>query len=160
MAKKKNIIDIEKEVIEKYHVTIDTHSKCRWRMHAHVKERRICKWEFKNSLVALFDLLHEIGHIMTTKTSMRRAESEYYATCFAIDVFKEYSLTVPDRVMHVYQRYILQEIARGKRRKGKGYSEMNIYKYAGINKSIEEFCSELDKAWAACIVPWVIGDKK
>ena len=151
----KTLREIQNEVIRKYNVTIDEHSKCRGRMHAHIKSRKVCKWHPKSSLEATFDLCHEIGHIMTTKTWMKRAEEEYYATIWAIDRFKEYGLEVPEHVMFVYQRYILQEIARGMRRKGKGYWDMNIYKYAGIDKTIPEFLTELDKRWAACITPWI-----
>lgn len=148
-------IDIAQELISKYNITVDTHSKCWGRMHAHVKQRKICKWKPKNSAVALFDLCHEIGHIETTKSSMKRAEEEYYATIWAIDRFKEYGIEIPEHVLHVYQRYILQTIARGKRRGGKTYFEMNIYKYAGIDKSIEEFKKELDPRWARVINDWV-----
>lgn len=152
---KKKIIDIENELIAKYNITIDTNSTCWGRMHVHMKERRICKWKPKNSLVALFDLAHEIGHIETNKSTMKRAEEEYYATCFAIDVFKEYGLTVPEKIMHTYQRYILMTLARGKRRHGCNYKVMNIYEYAGINKSIEEFKKEIDPRWAKYINDWV-----
>ena len=41
-----------------------------------------------------FMLFHEIGHIKTYKSSMRRCESEYYATVWAIEKFKEYDLII------------------------------------------------------------------
>ena len=149
------LTDIQNEVILKYRIKIDEHSKCYSRMHAHVKERRVCKWHQKGSLQCTFELFHEIGHIETNKSWMRRAESEYYATIWAIDRFKEYGLEVPEKTMHEYQRYILEEVARGKRRGGTGYQEMNIYTYAGINKSIEQFKRELSPAWARLINDWV-----
>lgn len=149
------ILDIENELIKKYNVTIDTYSKCKSRMHVHIKTRRICKWKPKSSLVALFDLAHEIGHIMTNHAGMTRMAEEYAATCWAIDVFKEYGLTVPDRVMHDYQLYIINEYVRGRRHHGKNYGEMNIYKYAGIDKSIPEFVNGLSKAWIKYISPWI-----
>lgn len=148
-------IDIQNEVISKYRVTIDQHSHCWGRMHAHVRERRICKFVKKNSVKTTFDLFHEIGHIETTKAGMRRAEEEYYATCWAIDRCKEYGLEVPEETLHVYQRYILMEVARGKRRGGSNYGEMNIYKYYGIDKPIERFIAELPTKWIRCIRGWV-----
>lgn len=151
----KTLKEIQNEVITKYNVTIDEHSHCYGRMHVHTKTRRICKWHQKSSLPCTFDLFHEIGHIMTNNSKMRRAEEEYFATCWAIDQFKHYGLTVPEHTMHVYQRYILQTIARGKRRGGGNYGEINIYKYAGINKTIEEFKKELDPRWAKVINDWV-----
>ena len=152
---KKSLLEIQQEVIAKHHVKIEEHSKCRERMHVHIKERKICKWVPKNSLRCTFDLFHEIGHIETTRSGMRRAEEEYFASCWAIECFNEYGLTVPDSVLHIYQRYVLQEVARGKRRGGTGYSEMNLYKYAGIDKSIEQFKKELAPEWAAVINDWV-----
>ena len=128
---------IQDEIISKYRVKIDPHSKCRMRTHAHVNERRVCKWVQKNSFESTFTLLHEAGHIETKKSSMRRSESEYYATCWALDRCREYGLQVPEKTLRVYQRYILQEVARGKRRGGSGYGELNIYKYYGIDKTIK-----------------------
>lgn len=146
--KKQSLLEIQKELISKYHIIIREHSTCRTRMHAHVDERIVCKWKPKNSMRCTFDLFHEVGHIETTKWNMRRAEQEYYATCWAIDRCKEYQLSIPERILHIYQRYILYEEARGKERGGKDYPEMNIYKYAGIDKSIEEFKREIDSKWA------------
>lgn len=119
--------DIQKDVVAKYNITLDEHSKCWCRTHAHVKERRVCKWHPKNSVDSTFTLLHEIGHIETTKTNMRRCESEYYATKWAMATAKEYGLDVPDKIINQYQRYINMELDRGKRRGGKNYpSELNL----------------------------------
>lgn len=116
-----NYIRIQNEVIEKYRITIDEHSTCWRRMHAHVKQRRVCKWHQKNSILCTFELFHEIGHIETTKSNMRRAESEFYATQWAIDKAKEYSLVIPEDIIMRYQRYINRERDRGIRRHGAGY---------------------------------------
>jgi hypothetical protein len=115
------IKEIQDEVITQYRIKIDEHSKCWSRMHAHIKERRICKWHQKASLKATFDLFHEIGHIETTKSTMRRCESEYYATEFAIRIFKQYGLEVPENTRQVYQEYIWRELDRGIRRGGQNY---------------------------------------
>lgn len=73
-----------------------------------------------------FTLLHEVGHIETTKTSMRRAESEYYATVWAMDRCAEYGLKVPKKTIKIYQRYINKEMMRGIRRGGKNYGELQL----------------------------------
>ena len=107
-------------------------TKCKndWgRTHAHVRPRRVCKWKQANSLKSTFDLFHEIGHIETTKSWMRRAESEYYATIWAIQMFKNYNLAVPRDTMKLYQNYIEMEVKRGERRGGKDYPIMNIYDF-------------------------------
>lgn len=116
--------DIQEDVVKKYRVKLDEHSCCWGRMHAHVRERRVCKWHPKNSVQATFDLLHEVGHIETTKSGMRRAEEEYYATKWALDRAKEYGLEIPDKVRADYQAYIDMEVARGKRRGGANYQKM------------------------------------
>lgn len=127
-TERKRFIDIQNEVIQKYRIDICDGTKCKdgdWsRTHAHVKIRRVCKWKQANSIQSTFTLFHEIGHIETTKSSMRRAESEYYATVWALERCKEYGLTVPEKVIKDYQDYIDMEIARGKRRGGSGYGRL------------------------------------
>lgn len=120
------LIDIQNEVINKYNIVLCDGSKCNddWRrMHAHVKKRMVCKWKQSASVRATFDLFHEIGHIETTKSTMRRCESEYYATAWAVDRMKEYGINdkLPESVKRLYQEYIWREHDRGVRRGGKGY---------------------------------------
>jgi len=121
---------IQDEVIAKYRIDLCNGTRCKdgdWsRTHAHVKQRRVCKWKRANSVQSTFTLFHEIGHIETTKSYMRRAESEYYATIWAIEKFKEYGLMVPQKTLEDYQWYIDDEIARGKRRGGTGYGKLNL----------------------------------
>lgn len=120
---------IQQEMIEKYRIDICDGYKCKndWsRTHAHVRLRRVCKWVQKNSIESTFTLFHEIGHIETTKSYMRRAESEYFATMWAIDKFNEYGLKVPDKILNSYQKYINREIARGERRGGSGYGDLRL----------------------------------
>lgn len=118
--------EIQDEVIKKYRIDLCNGTKCKndWsRMHAHVRQRRICKWKQKNSIQATFDLFHEIGHIMTTKSGMRRCEEEYYATVWALDESKKYGLEVPEKIIEDYQKYIDMERDRGIRRGGSGYAK-------------------------------------
>ena len=122
-------IDIQNEVISKYKIDICDGTKCKndWRRtHAHVKERRVCKWKQANSVQSTFKLFHEIGHIMTTKSTMRRAESEYYATVWAMEEMKKYGLEVPQKTIDEYQEYIDMEIDRGIRRGGSGYGKLKL----------------------------------
>lgn len=124
-------IDIQNEVIREYDIDICDGTKCKndWhRTHAHIKTRRVCKWKQSNSIQSTFTLFHEIGHIETTKSTMRRAESEYYATVWAIKKLAEYGLAVPDKTIEAYQSYIDREIERGKRRGGSGYGELILRK--------------------------------
>lgn len=122
-------IDIQNEVIKKYKVDICDGSKCKndWhRTHAHIRPRRVCKWKQANSIQSTFTLFHEIGHCMTTKSGMRRAEEEYYATVWAIDKAKEYGLEIPKKIIMEYQDYIDDEIDRGIRRGGTGYGDLTL----------------------------------
>ena len=117
----KTIQEIQNEVIKKYRVKIEANSKCWSRTHAHVKKRTICKWKQKSSIASTFTLFHEIGHIETFKGWMRRCESEYYATVWALERFKEYNLVCPDSYIDDYQDYIYRELERGLRRGGSNY---------------------------------------
>ena len=119
-------IDIQNDIIQRFNVDICNGDKCRndWRRtHAHIKERRVCKWKQVNSIESLFTLLHEVGHIETHRSSMRRCESEYAATVWAIDRLREYGLLnkVTDKIKELYQWYIFDELDRGIRRGGSGY---------------------------------------
>ena len=121
--------EIQDDVIQRYRIDICDGTKCKddWhRTHAHIKIRRVCKWKQANSIRSTFTLLHEIGHIETTKSSMRRAESEYHATMWAIDRCREYGLEVPDTIIEMYQKYIDMEIGRGERRGGTGYGSLRL----------------------------------
>ena len=127
---------IQDDVIKKYHITINEHSDCLRRTHAHIKERMVCKWSQKNSITSTFTLFHEIGHIETTKSKMRRCESEFYATIWAIEELKKYGVEVPDSILLKYQRYIDMELGRGIRRGGSCYpSELKLpMKYEKVEK--------------------------
>lgn len=124
-------IEIQNEVVKKYRIDLCDGTKCKsdWtRTHAHVKQRRVCKWKQANSVQSTFTLLHEIGHIMTTKSGMRRAESEYYATVWAMEECKKYGIEVPSKTIKKYQDYIDREVDRGKRRGGQWYGKMQLVK--------------------------------
>jgi hypothetical protein len=121
--------EIQEEVIKEYRVDICDGTKCKndWsRTHAHIKIRRVCKWKQANSIQSTFTLFHEIGHIETTTSKMRRAESEYYATVWAIEKCKEYGLDIPEKIIERYQKYIDMEIDRGRRRGGSGYGILKL----------------------------------
>lgn len=121
--------DIQDEVIKDNRITIVENSKCWSRTHAHVKQRKVCKWKRASSIQSTFTLFHEIGHIVNNKSSMRRCEQEYYATIWAIEECKKYNLDIPKSIIDKYQRYIYRELDRGIRRGGMYYptkEELNI----------------------------------
>ena len=144
---RKTYTQIQDEVIARYGIYIEKHSTCRSRTHAHVKERKICKWKRANSYESTFILLHEAGHIMTTTSTMRRAEEEYYATTWAIDRCKEYGIEVKESSIFDYQRYILMEIYRGMRRGGKKYGDLNLFRYIGKDVSLEDVYNQCSIDW-------------
>ena len=121
---------IQDHVIKKYRIDLCDGTKCKdgdWsRTHAHVKQRRVCKWKRANSIQSTFTLLHEVGHIETTKSGMRRAEEEYYATVWALERCKEYGIIVPQKTIDLYQRYIDYTKRRGERRGGAGYAALSL----------------------------------
>lgn len=125
--------DIQQDLIQRYRINASDHCPlgCRTRMHAHIKERMVCKWEPKNSVQATFDLFHEVGHIETTTSKMRRCEEEFFATQWAIDRFNEYGLEIPDTIKTRYQKYINRELNKGLKRGGKGYPSNLDLKWEG-----------------------------
>ena len=54
----------------------------------------------------VFELLHELGHIMNNEDGMRICEEEYYATVWAIKESKKYKLRISDNCKELYQTYI------------------------------------------------------
>lgn len=121
--------DIQNAIVEKYRIKLDTNSKCWQRTHAHVRERRVCKWKQANSFASTFTLLHEVGHIENHRARDRRAEDEYHATVWAIDRCIKYGLEIPENVLKEYQDYIDMEVDRGKRRGGSCYPRMDLKAY-------------------------------
>ena len=125
------LIEIQKDVLKKHNIilcdgTMCDGSKCPYswkRMHSCSMARKIYKWDFKNSIKSTFDLFHEIGHQETTTSKMRRCESEYHATVWAINKAKEYGIAdkITDTIKNRFQNYINMELERGVRRGGKGY---------------------------------------
>lgn len=118
--------EIQNDVILKYSIVLCDGSRCNndWRRtHAHIKLRRVCKWKQSSSIKATFELFHEIGHIETSTPLMRRCESEYYATVWAIQRMREYGLDrrIPQSLKRLYQEYIWRERDRGIRCGGSDY---------------------------------------
>lgn len=68
---------------------------------------------------SVFDMLHEIGHIMTNKPKMKRYEEEYHATVWAIKEAKKYNLKVTKKRRQEYQNYIWNWRDSSIKRKGK-----------------------------------------
>lgn len=120
-------IEIQNEIINKYKIDLCDGSRCKdgdWsRTHAHVRQRRVCKWKQSNSIASTFELFHEIGHIENNSAKMRRCEEEYYATVWAIDKLREYEILdrLSAKQKESYQDYIYRELDRGVRRGGKQY---------------------------------------
>lgn len=127
-----NYIKIQNEVVKKYRIDLCDGTRCEdgdWsRTHAHVRKRRVCKWKQRNSVQSTFDLFHEIGHIETTKSGMRRAEEEYHATVWAINECKKYRIEIPAKIIKEYQDYIDMEKDRGLRRGGAVYGDLRLSK--------------------------------
>ena len=116
----KTFSQAQQDSIKEYRITINECSSCWGRTHAHPKKRMVCKWHPKNSIQSTFDLFHEIGHVVTYHGNMRRCESEYHATVFAIKECEKHGLEIPEKILDKYQRYIWMERDRGLRRHAEG----------------------------------------
>ena len=124
--------DIQDRLIKTYRIQLCNGTLCKndWsRTHVHIQKRRICKWVQKNSLKSTFTLLHEIGHIEAHTGSMRRAESEYHATVWAMEKASQLGLDIPDSLIQFYQDYIDRTKNRGIRRGGGDYNDLSLPEY-------------------------------
>ena len=127
---RKPYIQIQKEAVEKYNMILNPNSTCRERMHVHLRTRMICKWDYTSSLKSTFDLFHEIGHCENNKMSMRVCEKEYYASVWAVyTLLVDYGIKIDDKTIKAYADYIDDEKARGIRRGGGGYAELDFTNY-------------------------------
>ena len=68
---------------------------------------------------SLFAFLHEVGHIMTNTTKMKRCEQEFLATQWALKEAKRIGFHVPEAYVRVYQQYIWNWHEAGRRLKGR-----------------------------------------
>src|SRR3990172_3732136 len=105
---------------------------CWSRPHAHgslfvePSKRKICKLDIPQRRSTLFDLFHEIGHIVHPQGGYKgdgdknyaktRALAEFNATQWAVETFRAEGLAVPRKQTREYNRYIRNKIARGLRR--------------------------------------------
>lgn len=67
----------------------------------------------------IFDLLHEIGHIMSNKEGMKRWEEEASATEWAIKEAKKYNITISQNTRNRYDKYINDWITYARKHKSK-----------------------------------------
>jgi hypothetical protein len=103
--------------IKKYNIQIVENSTCWNRTHAHCDgTRRICKWKSTNSYLSLFSLLHEIGHIETDKSTMKRAEQESEATRWAVNELRHQGIPIKQKILKRYKDYTIRTYNRGIRR--------------------------------------------
>ena len=124
-----DFIALQNEVIKKYNAVIVQNSGCWSRMHAHCKDnsRRICKWKQANSYSSTFDLFHEIGHLETWTSALKRCESENLATRWCFDKLKEYNLPIKRKKAQKYKDYIAMTYQRGLRRGLKKRIKSKLY---------------------------------
>ena len=54
----------------------------------------------------IFEMLHEIGHVLNNNDYMKKCEREYYATMWAINESKKYKLNISNDCKKMYQNYI------------------------------------------------------
>lgn len=77
--------------------------------YATLEDRRIyiCVDSLNNPTVELlFDLYHEIGHVVTNEINQKRYYQEYLATEYAIKRFKKLGLKLPAKRKREWQEYI------------------------------------------------------
>lgn len=106
---KKSVLQIQNNLMEKYRDTISFRITNEKGAYCYIPERIIylsCNNFLNPTPNSLFDLLHEIGHIMTNKSGMKRCEEEYYATQWAIEEIKKYGYEISNKRKDEFQQYI------------------------------------------------------
>ena len=106
---KKSLLEIQNEIINMYKDTIDFRIDNKDCAYCYVPEKIIYlngKDLLYPTVESLFDLLHEIGHILTNTSKMKRCEEEFYATQWAITEIKKYGYTLSDKRKDEFQQYI------------------------------------------------------
>lgn len=106
---KKTLLETQNEIINKYKNTINFRVNNKDCAYCYVKEKIIYlngRDLLYPTAESLFDLLHEIGHIITNTSKMKRCEEEYYATQWAIKEMKEYGYTISNKRKKEFQQYI------------------------------------------------------
>lgn len=122
MGRKKSPLTIQNELYEKYKNEIEFRFTSKSTPYCHVPEKiiylRLDKF-FEPTENSVFDMLHEIGHIKTNTSKMKRFEEEYYATVWAIKEAKKYKLELSQKRKDEYQNYIWDWRERSIKLKGK-----------------------------------------
>lgn len=77
---------------------------------------------------SLFAFLHEIGHIVTNTSNMKRYEQEYLATQWAINKAKEIDFKIPKNYIDTYQKYIYKWRETSIKHKGKNIASKDSLK--------------------------------
>lgn len=99
--------------------------------YSHIKERQVVmsliNWVTPTEWSA-FAFLHEVGHVVTNTTKMKRYEQEFLATQWAIDKAKEFGFKVSKSTQNTYQNYIWDWRDRSIKLKGKNVASRNSLK--------------------------------
>ena len=123
---KKSISEIQNEILNKYKNVIDFRVSNDQIACCYIKEKIVYIYQ-KNWLnptnEALFDLLHEIGHILTNTSKMKRCEQEFYATQWAIEELRKYNIKLNKKRKDEFQQYIWKWRETGIKLKGKNMPE-------------------------------------
>ena len=109
MGRKKSPLTIQTELYEKYKNEIEFRFTSGEVPYSHVPEKIIylkLKAFFEPTISSVFDMMHEIGHIKTNVSGMKRCEEEFYATVWAINESKKYKLNLSQKRKDEYQNYI------------------------------------------------------
>lgn len=106
---KQTILEIQYDIMKQYKNVIDFRVCNQEIAYCYIPERIVymCSNDFINPTAeSLFDLLHEIGHILTNTYNMKRCEEEYYATQWAIKEMKKLEFQISHKRKKEFQNYI------------------------------------------------------
>lgn len=129
------LFDYHHQIYMKYHTEMWIHSGTKEDdFYSHIVEKEVVippsTWQHPTEW-SIFALLHEIGHIMTNTTKMKRYEQEYLATQWALDEAKRIGFKVKRKTIKTYQEYIFDWRERSIKLKAKSVlpKEALVLKY-------------------------------
>lgn len=111
--------------------------------------------------------LHEIGHIVTTKSTMRTVRSEYHACLYSEQKCAEYKIPLVEDDFQSNRMYVISHICKGLQ-KGKmsvgaidpiiaNYCKINKTEWSeSVNKGIFPYIATTDRGsrWEQCDLVW------
>lgn len=111
---------------------------------------------------------HEIGHIMTTKGTMRTVRSEYHACVYSEEMCEKFEVPIDNTDLLSNKNYVIHHICKGIQT-GKatiqsldpqiaGYTGINKQEWTHkVNQGLTPYINSKGSDWKDCTIVWLEG---